>query len=128
LKRSAWTKQEDETILRLQEQGKGWPEIADKLRGRNAEQVNDRFSNHIDPTLNMAPLTKEEASILKEEVEKYKKKINWVEIVKLFPGRSRDKLKNWWYNSKKSKQRPPPMHGDDVKETTKKRRVENIEN
>jgi Myb-like DNA-binding domain len=109
-------------------------EIAELLPGRTATTVSKHFQNHIDPSLNKGLPTPEEMSKLKEEVHKYvsgktKKNISWVEIVKLFPGRSKDQLKNWWNNAntnnnKKKRPPPPPPYDDDedaANETTQKR-------
>ena len=111
----------------------GFAEIAERLPGRTATTVRKQFQNHIDPTLNKALPTTAEMSKLKEEVDKYvNKNISWVEIVKLFPGRSPDQLKNWWNNAKSTHMKknsakkrppiPPPPQGDDAdNEAVKKR-------
>jgi Myb-like DNA-binding protein FlbD len=118
LKRGAWTPVENSTILDLMEKGVGFAEIAGMLPGRSTTDVRNQYKNHIDPSLDKTPLTEMEKSMLKQEVEKYgQNTVRWVEIVKLFPGRRSNQLKNWWNNSKPKKR--PLYSAGAVNETAK---------
>jgi hypothetical protein len=82
----------------LQSQGHGWPRIAKSLRGRTADQICERFNNHLDPNRNNAPWTEEEDRILMESQHLLGNK--WAEITKFLPGRSKASIKNRWHNGK----------------------------
>ena len=102
LKRSPFTKEEDEIIIKHAEQ-KTWPEISRLLPGRISEQIRERWTNCLDPSLTKEPWTKEEVEKLFQAQAKFGNQ--WVKISKLLPGRSENSCKNRWHNAKMSQRR-----------------------
>ncbi|CAJ1960093.1 unnamed protein product [Cylindrotheca closterium] len=101
--RGPWTKEEDACILRLQQDGLKWPEIAEYLPGRLSENISERFSNVLDPSLKKSPWTREEDQILFQEQCRIGNK--WTQISQLIPGRSESSVKNRWHNLKMARKR-----------------------
>lgn len=63
--------------------------------GRCHKQVQCRYNNNLDPSLLKTPWTAAEDSILVEEQSRIGNK--WAQISLLLPGRSKDQIKNRWY-------------------------------
>lgn len=106
LVRGSWTRQEDETILQfVAENGcKSWTRLAALLPGRIGKQCRERWRNHLDPSINREPWTKEEDKLLLELHTEYGNQ--WVRIASLMRGRSDNAIKNRW-NSTLKKNLPP---------------------
>jgi myb proto-oncogene protein len=104
IKRGAWTKEEDETIIELYNKfGKQWSYIAKHLNGRNGKQVRDRYINILDPNLNKSSFSTEEDNEIMKYYLIYGAK--WAKIAKESNmRRSPDMVKNRFY-SKLKKQR-----------------------
>ena len=98
-----WTSEEDSIILRGQKSGLSWSEIAKSLPGRVPDQIRNRFTNDIDPTLNHSPLSQSEREKVLTLQSKYGNK--WTQIAKEMPGRSSNMVKNYRFGSKHSRQR-----------------------
>lgn len=99
-----WTKEEDDTLSEMVATfGSKWSDIAKRLPGRLAEQVKDRWVNHLDPEIRKGVWTKTEMDILIDAQKELGNK--WAEIAKRIPGRSENSVKNRWYNAKTSAKR-----------------------
>ena len=99
-----WTDQEDailsETVLTSSEQPfKSWTSLVNLFPGRNGKKIRDRWVNHLDPNLNLAPFSREDNILLWEGRKTYGNK--WVEIsANCFNlTRSENHVKNQWYSA-----------------------------
>jgi len=87
--RGPWSKEEDETILRLQQSiGNKWTEIAKECNGRTENCVKGRWKAMMRAKARY--WSPEEDALLKELTEKYKGKDRWNKIATHFPTRKRN--------------------------------------
>ncbi|KAL1916951.1 uncharacterized protein VTP21DRAFT_5148 [Calcarisporiella thermophila] len=89
-----WTPEEDQQLndlVRIYGPEK-WVLIASHLGSRTGKQCRERWHNHLDPSLNKAPLSAEEEDM----IFKYYAQMGsrWADMARLMPGRSDNMLKN----------------------------------
>ena len=93
-----WTNEEDNKILEMVKIfGKSWSKIAKILQTRNGKQIRDRFTNVLDPAISKNKFTDEEDKLLMKLYMMYGAK--WSQIVKKFPNRTADMIKNRFHSS-----------------------------
>ena len=62
--KGTWSKKEDDLLQELmKEDFKNWGELARFFPGRTAKQCRERWSHHLDPTIDKSPFTVEEDEI-----------------------------------------------------------------
>eukprot|EP00190_Bangiopsis_sp_CCMP1999_P005476 CAMPEP_0198732480 /NCGR_PEP_ID=MMETSP1475-20131203/36202_1 /TAXON_ID= ORGANISM="Unidentified sp., Strain CCMP1999" /NCGR_SAMPLE_ID=MMETSP1475 /ASSEMBLY_ACC=CAM_ASM_001111 /LENGTH=303 /DNA_ID=CAMNT_0044495611 /DNA_START=92 /DNA_END=1003 /DNA_ORIENTATION=- len=94
--KSLWSKEEDETLVRLVQQtgSRSWTFLAKHLHGRSGKQCRERWVNHLDPAIKKDPWTPAEDNKLLELHAKLGNR--WVEFAKELSGRSENSIKNRW--------------------------------
>ncbi|KAG9139300.1 hypothetical protein Leryth_011299 [Lithospermum erythrorhizon] len=103
LVKGPWSKEEDDIIIQMVNKlgPKKWSTISQALPGRIGKQCRERWHNHLNPSINKEAWTQEEELALIQAHQIYGNK--WAELMKLFPGRSDNAIKNHWNSSVKKK-------------------------
>ncbi|EAY04926.1 Myb-like DNA-binding domain containing protein [Trichomonas vaginalis G3] len=93
-KRQSFSKDEDQKLTELVEQygQRNWNFIANKLPGRTARQVRERWINYLSPNVSHEQFTQEEDELLEKLMDQYGTK--WSKIAEFFPKRTDVLLKN----------------------------------
>ncbi|KAJ6236488.1 myb protein [Anaeramoeba flamelloides] len=95
-----------------------WPEISSAIPGRTSKQCRERWKNKLDPNIRSDPLTKEEIEKLENLLKLYGRQ--WSIISNLFPNRSDNILKNYYFSKQRAQNRINKM-GEESKTRTHKR-------
>lgn len=95
LKKGHWTKDED-TVLRemARAYNNNWAKVVQHIHGRTVKQIRERWSNHVNPTINHSSFTESEDQIIVELHRKHGNK--WALIAKSLQNRTAEGVKIRW--------------------------------
>ncbi|KAG6031392.1 hypothetical protein E4U40_007179 [Claviceps sp. LM458 group G5] len=101
-RRGPWSSYEDFLLMsRVRKAGaRNWVGISDYLGTRSAKQCRERYHQSLNPSLNHAPITREEGQIILDWVAR--SGAQWAQIARHLNGRSDNAVKNW-YNGVKNR-------------------------
>jgi myb proto-oncogene protein len=115
--RTLWSQYEDESILTLIEKYgtvRKWAVISRELEstygifGRSGKQCRERWFNHLDPDVKKQKISADEERLIATEYRRVGNR--WTEIAKLFPGKTENAVKNFFYSRIRKKVRKINKH------------------
>lgn len=99
--KNRFSKKDDDLLRNLVKEfgPKNWKRVAELMPGRNPRQCRERWINYVNPTIRKKPWTPEEDELLREKFQEMGPK--WRLIVKHFPHRSTNQIKNRFFTIQK---------------------------
>lgn len=94
-----WNQKEDSLLLSLVKNSHhiSWTELAPQFPGKTAQQISERWSKVVDPSLIKGGWTREEDETITQYVAQHGVK-NWTKLAKLLPGRIGKQCRERWRN------------------------------
>lgn len=105
-KKHVWTAEEDDKLLDLINNCGSkvrWSVVGLQMDGRSGKQCRERWHNHLSPDVHKAKWSADEDRAIVEAVQFYGTR--WSEIVKMFPGRTDNAIKNRWNSMLRKEER-----------------------
>ena len=95
--KGAWTKEEDEMVIKLiGEHGKNWSVLSNMILTKNSKQIRDRYINKLDKNVKNGRFSREEDEKILMYYTMFGRK--WTKIASFFTGRTGDMIKNRFYS------------------------------
>jgi hypothetical protein len=91
-----FTKAEDARLLAVISRGTSddWAQVAREMPGRTPRQCRERWNNYVSPAITWLPWTDSEELTLAQKYRELGPR--WAVILRWFPGRAKNQLKNHW--------------------------------
>ncbi|OHT16476.1 Myb-like DNA-binding domain containing protein [Tritrichomonas foetus] len=98
-KRTRWTQEEDNLLIKLvnEREHTNWTEVGKNFPGKTIQQVSERWSKVVNPSLVKGSWTRQEDEIIIEFVKQYGVK-NWTKLASHLPGRIGKQCRERWRN------------------------------